>query len=88
MDMASAVKQFIVSEFAPDLDATELDSDYDLLDRGVIDSLGLLTVLAWAEDRFGVIIDAGEIDEEDFRTVRAICAVIARSGTAPADVSR
>ena len=76
METTATVTQFIVDEFAPDIDASELDPDYDLLENGIIDSLGLLTVLAWAEDRFGVTIDVGDIGEDDFRTVRAICSLI------------
>jgi acyl carrier protein len=79
MDRTTDVAQFIVDEFAPDIDARELDPDYDLLESGIVDSLGVLTVLAWVEDRFGVEIDVGEIDEDQFRSVRAICA---RAGSA------
>jgi len=79
MDRTDIVRQFIVDEFAPDIDAAELDADFDVLESGIVDSLGLLTVLAWAEDRFGVQIDVGEVDEDDFRSPRAICALIERA---------
>jgi hypothetical protein len=36
------IKQFIVDEFMPDVSVDELDSDFDLLTGGVVDSLGLL----------------------------------------------
>jgi acyl carrier protein len=83
MDRTITVAQFIVEEFAPDIAAYELDPDYDLLENGIVDSLGVLTVLAWVEDRFGVEIDVGEIDEDDFRSVRAICALAAGAERAP-----
>jgi len=85
MTRTDIIKQFIVDEFAPEVDAAELDADFDVLESGIVDSLGLLTVLAWAEDRFSVQIDVGEIDEDDFRSPRAICALIERAErTAPA----
>jgi len=83
MDSTIAVTQFIVDEFVPDIDADELDPDYDLLESGIVDSLGLLTVLAWVEDRFGVEIEVGEIEEDDFRTVGAICALLETAQRAP-----
>jgi acyl carrier protein len=43
-----------------------------------------LTVVAWAEERFGVAIDTGEVDEDDFRSVRAICTLIESSAVAQA----
>ncbi len=76
MDTTTDVKQFIVEQFAPDLDAEDLDPSYDLLEAGIIDSLGLLTVLAWIEQRFQLVVDVGEIGEESFRSVRSICALI------------
>jgi acyl carrier protein len=72
----ATVRQYVVDEFAPDIPADELSPDYDLLENGIIDSLALLRVLSWVEERFGVVVDAAEIDEDDFRTVRAICALI------------
>jgi D-alanine--poly(phosphoribitol) ligase subunit 2 len=83
METTATVTQFIVDEFAPDIDASELDPDYDLLENGIVDSLGLLTILAWAEDQFGLTIDVGDIGEDDFRTVRAICSLIDGAVRAP-----
>ncbi len=83
MDRTTSIKRFIVEEFAPEIAPSELDVDYDLLESGIIDSLGLLTVLAWGEDEFGVEIDTGEVGEDDFRSVRAICSLIESSSRTP-----
>lgn len=72
MDHAQVIKQFIVEEFLPDVSTDQLESDYDLLSNGVIDSLGLLEVIAWLEDRFQIAIDGLEIAPEDFRSVDAM----------------
>ncbi len=66
------IKQFIVEEFMPDVPAEELDSDFDLLTGGVVDSLGLLKVVAWLEEEFDVSVDDSELGPESFRTVAAI----------------
>jgi acyl carrier protein len=80
MNHTRTITQFIVDEFLPDVGSDELAPDYDLLATGVIDSLGLLKVIAWIEDRFG--IDGDEIDlvPENFRSVDGIRAVIERAG--------
>jgi len=78
MSTATTVAQFIVDEFAPDIDPGRLDPDYDLLEGGIVDSPGLLTIVAWIEDRFGVAIDAGEIGADDLCSVRALIALIDR----------
>ena len=66
------IKQFIVDEFMPDVSVDELDSDFDLLTGGVVDSLGLLQVVAWLETEFDVTVDESQLGPESFRTVAAI----------------
>jgi acyl carrier protein len=73
MDETTAkIKQFIVDEFMPDVSVDELDSDFDLLTGGVVDSLGLLQVVAWLETEFDVGVDDSQLGPESFRTVDAI----------------
>ena len=40
-DETAKIKGFIVEEFMPDISVDELESDFDLLNGGVVDSLGL-----------------------------------------------
>ena len=70
------IKQFIVDEFMPDVSVDELDSDFDLLTGGVVDSLGLLQVVAWLETEFDVAVDDSELGPESFRTPAAIGAYV------------
>ncbi|MFJ9559406.1 acyl carrier protein [Streptomyces fuscichromogenes] len=76
MSYTQAIKEFVVEEFLPDVSPTELDDDYDLLVNGVIDSLGLLKVIVWIEDRYGIDTDTVELRPESFHTVAAIDAFI------------
>jgi D-alanine--poly(phosphoribitol) ligase subunit 2 len=72
MDETAKIKQFIVDEFMPDVPAEELDADFDLLTGGVVDSLGLLKVVAWLEAEYDIGVDESELGPESFRTVNAI----------------
>ena len=76
MNHIHTITKFIVDEFVPDVPAESLAADYDLLSGGVIDSLGLLKVIAWLEDRFDVVVDDLEIAPDNFRTVADINAFI------------
>lgn len=71
-----AIKQFIIEEFLPDVRADGLPDDYDLVGGGVIDSLGLLKVIAWLEHRFDICADDVELAPENFRSVAAIADFI------------
>jgi acyl carrier protein len=66
------IKAFIVEEFMPDVPVEDLEDDFDLLTGGVVDSLGLLKVVAWLEDEFDIGVDDSELGPDSFRTVAAI----------------
>jgi len=76
------IKQFIVEEFMPDVSVEELDDDFDLLTGGVVDSLGLLKVVAWLEDEFDIGVDDSELGPDSFRTVAAIKAYVDQARSA------
>ncbi|RST15781.1 acyl carrier protein [Streptomyces sp. WAC05374] len=59
------------------LGAHELADDHDLLSDGVIDSLGVLKLIAWVEDHFQLAVGDADLDPDNFRSVAAIDAFIA-----------
>lgn len=72
------IKEFIVGEFAPDLDAERLADDHDLIAAGIVDSLGLLRLISWLASHYDIPIDDVDISEDDFVTVEAICRFVER----------
>lgn len=71
-DQTAKIKGFIVEEFMPDISVDDLESDFDLLTGGVVDSLGLLKFVAWMEDEFDITVDESELGSDSLRTVTAI----------------
>ncbi|HEU5469358.1 MAG TPA: acyl carrier protein [Actinophytocola sp.] len=61
-----------MSEFAPDIPADQLPADVDLLDTGVVDSLGLLRLIAWVGERYGISVGEKNISPAQFSSVAAI----------------
>lgn len=78
MSNTHAIKQFLVEEFLPDVGTDDLTDDHDLLSDGVIDSLGVLKLIAWVEDRFQLAVGDADLDPDNFRSVAAIDAFIAQ----------
>lgn len=72
----SKIKEFIMIEVNPDLHLDAIDDDEPLIDSGIIDSLGVLKILAYLDEAFGIDLSAGDIKPQNFRTVRAICDLI------------
>ena len=55
-----------------------VDGATDLLLTGLVDSLGVVQIVEWIEDRTGVEIDPGDVILEHFQTVDFMVAFIAR----------
>lgn len=79
MKNEAIIKDFLIGEFMPEVEPSELATDYDLLANGVVDSLGLLKLIAWIETEFEVTVDDAALDPDNFRTVDAIDAFVARA---------
>lgn len=66
------IARFVVERFLTGVDVDQLDVDYDLVATAVIDSLGVLQIICWLEERYGIILPAPELVTRNFRSVRVI----------------
>jgi acyl carrier protein len=69
------LRSFIVDELRWDQGAP-LTPDYPLLTRGVVDSLGILSLVSFIESTFGVQILDEELVPEHFETIADIASLI------------
>jgi acyl carrier protein len=79
MSNIDAIKKFVIDEFLPDVNASELDVEHDLLADGLIDSLGVLKLIAWIEERFDLAVGDDDLDPDNFRSIAAIDTFIEES---------
>jgi acyl carrier protein len=70
------IKQFIIEEFLPDSDASRLADDLDLIESGIVDSLGVLKIVAAIENELDVSIEPELLQPENYRTPAAIESLI------------
>ncbi|HEX5567918.1 MAG TPA: phosphopantetheine-binding protein, partial [Streptomyces sp.] len=70
------IKRFIVGNFIPDVPADQLSSDLDLLENGVVDSLGLLRLITWVGEKYGIPVADLDIAPHQFSSVDAIADFI------------
>ena len=77
-DLSARIKEFIITEVNPDLGLTQLDDGEPLIESGIIDSLGVLKIMSFLDETFGVDLSSEEIKLENFRDVRTICDLVAR----------
>jgi acyl carrier protein len=75
-ELSAKIKEFIITEVNPELQLTHLDDDEPLIESGIIDSLGVLKIMSFLDESFGVDLSSDEIRLENFKDVRTICAVV------------
>jgi acyl carrier protein len=70
------VRDFIISEFIPDAPPEELTNDLDLLENGIVDSLGVLKIVAAIENELNISIEPELLDARNFATIASISRLI------------
>jgi acyl carrier protein len=71
------VRQFIAKNFFV-TDIAALDDDSSLLEKGIIDSTGMLEVIGFLESSFEVRVEDDEMLPENLDSVGRIVAFVAR----------
>ena len=69
---SETIREFIAQHFLPDVDPAEIASDFDLIESGTVDSLGLLRLISWLAGHYELSLDEIPIAPEQFRTIQAI----------------
>ena len=62
-----------------DIDASDVHLDTDLLATGRLDSLAIVTLVAYLEDELGLKLAVDEIVPENFSCVRRIAELVERA---------
>jgi len=80
-DTSARIRRFIGEEILldGDGDGASLNDQTPLL-RGLIDSLGLMQLVGFLEEEFGITIDDTEVVPDHFRTVSAIGRLVETKG--------
>jgi acyl carrier protein len=70
------IEQFIVREFLRKKNRLQVGHDEALLESGIMDSVALLRLIGFLEERFQVAVRDGDLVPENFRTINAIKAFV------------
>lgn len=76
-DIQSEIYQFIVNNFMFG-QADGLKFDESLLQRGVIDSTGVLELVSYLQDNFNITVEDNEIVPANLETVQGIVAYVGK----------
>jgi len=80
-EINASVRQFILSQFPSARRRALLDTE-PLLQSGIIDSLGVLDVVAFIEAEFKIIVDDDDLIPEHFQSIEQITTFIEKKSIA------
>jgi acyl carrier protein len=69
MNISNDLEKFLINEIAVNLDKKSLTPDEDLLEKGIIDSLGIMKVILFMEENFRIAVTDDEIVPENFQNL-------------------
>jgi acyl carrier protein len=74
--LEAIINDYISRELVQDASLLPLGNATSLLETGILDSLSLLRLVVFVQERFGVTVDDVDLVPENFDTVDAICAYL------------
>jgi len=76
MNIEAEIEKFIFEELLFGKDQAKFDPDQSLVQSGIIDSLALLRLMSFLEERFGFTIEEDEVVPDNFETLNIIRAFV------------
>jgi len=73
------IATFLVGRFRAAIRRGEIGFDEPLISSGIIDSFGVLEVIAFLEDTFRVVLDPTRLPITEFETVNRITELVERT---------
>ncbi len=75
-EVKERIKNFVLEELSLDGEVKILNDDDQLLERGIIDSMGILRLLAFLEENYGVLLSTEELNPDNFSTILNIAELV------------
>lgn len=83
-EIVSETRRYITDNFLYARPDRVVGEDEHLMERGIVDSMGMMELIDFVEERFGVLPGDDEITEQNFATLARIAAFIERKRSAAA----
>lgn len=80
-DVVERTSQYVREQFLYARTDVRLDEDDLLFERGIVDSMGVVELVAFLESEFEILIDDDEVTEQHFRSLRSIADYVCSKRT-------
>ena len=76
MEVNLTIRNYIISEFKSNIHTEDISNDSSLIDSGVIDSVGIISLLSFLEKTFSLNISSDELMPDNFDTINLITSFV------------
>ena len=77
-DVGMRIEAFVRQSFAIDAGDPRFGRSIDLFEGGYVDSVGLIELLAFIEDEFGIEVPDEELASDEFTSIDGMARVLGR----------
>ncbi len=85
MNLAQELREYIINQYLKGKVPEGFNDDYKLIDEGILDSLAIMSLIAWLEKHFSIEFDEGDIVLENFSSVNALFDFVQKKCAASED---
>jgi len=78
MSTKEIIRAFVSEELLHDHNQNKLQDEDQLIENGIIDSLGIMTLLVFLEEKFSIQVSGDDLVPENFSSITAISSLTER----------
>lgn len=83
--LRSEVREFIIENFLYGQDDNQLGDDVSFLEKGIMDSTGVLEMVSFVEEKYGISVEDEELIPENFDSLNRLSEFITKKKNGKAD---
>lgn len=80
MDISKQIEKFIIEELITSSEITSIDSSENLLSKRIIDSMGVVRVATFLEEKFGIQVNDHEMIPQNFKDISSMANYVKSKG--------
>ncbi len=84
MEIQTKIRDYVAKNLLFSDDGFRYDDDASFLEEGIVDSMGVLELVLFIEEQFGVTIEDTELTPDNFDSVNKLANYIQRRLSVPA----
>ena len=80
-EVEARIESFIREQFNVHGQDPRFDREVDLFEHGYVDSVGVIELLAFLQEAFGIEVPESDLTSDSFTNIRGIAGVVVRLGS-------